>query len=225
MRRRHPLRRWNQNDQHDATNLRTGMRRTTALDFHSPKRTRRHRRHRPLTKLRRPKNVPYIQAVVEENFRWHHPVPAGVPHADDYKGYHIPKGSIIIPFFDAMRQDKRLFDAPNEFRPERWLGKSQSANFGYGRRICAGRHIARNSLIITIARMLWAFDIRPRDGQTVRVDEVEFTTGFVSAPIGVGAMFVPRSEAHARVVREAFEATEKDVARLLDTGSLKHILI
>jgi hypothetical protein len=57
------------------------------------------------------------------------------------------------------------------------------------------------------------------------VDEVEFTTGFVSAPIGVGAMFVPRSEAHARVVREAFEATEKDVARLLDTGSLKHILI
>jgi hypothetical protein len=175
------------------------------------------------------KNLPYIQAVVEENFRWHHPVPAGVPHAttqaDEYKGYHIPKGSVIIPFFDAMRQDKRLFDAPNEFRPERWLGKSQSANFGYGRRICAGRHIARNSLTIAIARMLWAFDIRPRDGHTVRVDEVEFTTGFVSAPISVEAVFVPRSEGHDRVVREAFEATEKDVARLLNGVREKQVSI
>jgi cytochrome P450 len=175
------------------------------------------------------KNLPYIQAVVEEVFRWHHPVPAGVPHAttqaDEYKGYHIPKASIIVPFFDAMRQDKHLFDAPSEFRPERWLGTSQYGNFGYGRRICAGRHIARNSLTIAIARILLAFDIRPRGGQTVSVDEVEFTTGFVSAPIGVEAVFVPRTEAHGRVVREAFEATEKDIARLLNGVREKQVSI
>jgi cytochrome P450 len=121
------------------------------------------------------KNLSYIQAVVEENFRWRHPIPAGIPHAttkeDEYAGYAIPKGSIVIPVLDAMRQDEALFDAPNEFRPERWLGKIQSGSFGYGRRTCPGRHIARNSLTIVIARLLWAFDIRTKDGQKVVVEE------------------------------------------------------
>lgn len=76
--------------------------------------------------------LPYIQAVVEENFRWHHIVPAGIPHAttqdDYYKGYLIPKGSIITPLFVAMRQDTRLFDSPVHFRPERWIGKKEPSN-------------------------------------------------------------------------------------------------
>jgi cytochrome P450 len=167
------------------------------------------------------KSLPYIHAVVEEIFRWRHPVPGGIAHAttkdDEYQGYRIPKGSIVIPYFDAMRQDESLFDAPNKFRPERWLGKSQSGSFGYGRRICPGRHIARSSLTIAIARLLWAFDIRTKDGQKVVVEEGMFTTGFVSAPKSIEATFTPRSDAHVRVVKEAFEAMEKDVAKLLDS--------
>jgi hypothetical protein len=70
-------------------------------------------------------------------------------------------------------------------------------------------------LTIAIARLLWSFNIHPTDGQKVVVDGM-FTTGFVPVPKGVKAIFVPRSDTHAKVVREAFEATEKDVAKLLD---------
>ncbi|PVH95973.1 cytochrome P450 [Periconia macrospinosa] len=163
--------------------------------------------------------MPYIQAVVEENFRWRHIVPAGIPHAttqdDYYKGYLIPKGSTIIPLFIAMRQDKRLFDSPLDFLPERWLGKPQANNFGYGRRVCPGRFIARNSLSIVIARFLWAFNIRSKNGKRLLVDESSFTTGFVSGPKPFEAVFEPRSKKHRRVIEESYKVADKDTARLM----------
>ncbi|KAF1831793.1 cytochrome P450 [Decorospora gaudefroyi] len=173
------------------------------------------------------RNLPYIQAVVEENFRWRHALPLGTPHAttraDHYKGYLIPEGSIIIPLFNAMRKDDHIFDAPSVFRPERWLGKSQSGSFGYGRRICTGRHIARNSLNIAVARLLWAFDIRAQDGRELVVEESMFTTGFVSVPKNVEATFAPRSESRARVIQDALGAAEKDVTQLLSSVREKQV--
>ncbi|KAF1934632.1 cytochrome P450 [Clathrospora elynae] len=166
------------------------------------------------------KILPYIQAVVEENFRWRHCVPAGVPHAtsqnDYYKGYLIPKGSIIVAIFNGMRYDESILNAPNEFRPERWLHKSQPNNFGYGRRVCPGRQIARNSLTIAIARLLWAFEIRAKDDEKLIVDESMFTDAFVSAPKGFEALFEPRSESHVRVIEASFEGLDKDVAWIFD---------
>jgi cytochrome P450 len=45
--------------------------------------------------------LPYISALVKEVFRWGQVAPQGVPHAlredDLYKGYFIPKNSVIIP--------------------------------------------------------------------------------------------------------------------------------
>jgi hypothetical protein len=165
--------------------------------------------------------LPYIQAVIEENFRWRHIVPAGVPHAtsqdDYYKGYYIPKGSTIVPMFIAMRNDKKQFDSPEHFRPERWLGKQQvTSNWGYGRRVCPGRFIARNSLSIGIARLLWAFNIAPKDGKAPLVEEEFFTAGFVSGPRQFDAVFTPRSEKHRMIIEHEFEAADKDVSNLLD---------
>ncbi|KAF1933770.1 putative O-methylsterigmatocystin oxidoreductase [Didymella exigua CBS 183.55] len=160
--------------------------------------------------------LPYIQAIIEENFRWRHILPAGVPHKtirdDTYKGFLIPKGAMIIPLFIAMRNDKALFDKPAEFIPERWLGKQQQAgNFGYGRRMCTGRHIARTSLSISIARLLWAYNIKSKNGQRNVVSDTEsFTSGFVNTSKHFEAVFEVRSEKHKDVVELAFESAEKD---------------
>jgi hypothetical protein len=163
--------------------------------------------------------LPYIQAVVEENFRWRHIVPAGIPHAttqdDYYNGYLIPKGSTIIPLFLAMRNDTKLFDSPVDFRPERWLNKNQQSNWGYGRRVCPGRFIARNTVAIAIARLLWTFNIRSTNGKRPLVDESQFTTGFVSAPKPFEAVFEPRSEERKRIVEREFESADKNVSNLL----------
>ncbi|KAF2195136.1 putative O-methylsterigmatocystin oxidoreductase [Zopfia rhizophila CBS 207.26] len=174
--------------------------------------------------------LPYIQAVVEENFRWRHIVPAGIPHAtskeDYYKGYLIPKGSTIIPMFYSMRKDENLFDSPLDFRPERWIGKSQPSNFGYGRRVCPGRFIARNSVSIAIARLLWAFNIQQatKEGKTV-VDENTWTTGFVSAPKPFEAVFEPRSEQHKKVIEREFNAADMDVSRILNDVRKRQVAV
>ena len=46
-------------------------------------------------------SLPYITAIVKELLRWHPAVPMGVPYRvladDEYNGYYIPKGSIILP--------------------------------------------------------------------------------------------------------------------------------
>ena len=45
-------------------------------------------------------SLPYVQAVLMECTRWIPVVPLGIPHrvmADDvYKGYRIPKGSLVV---------------------------------------------------------------------------------------------------------------------------------
>jgi hypothetical protein len=114
-----------------------------------------------------------------------------------------------------MREDERLFESPANFLPERWIGKSQAGNFGYGRRICPGRFIARNSLTIVIARLLWGFNIRPKDGKRLVLDESMFTTDFVSKPRDIEAVFEPRTEGHRAIIESAYEAADKDVVRLL----------
>lgn len=46
-------------------------------------------------------SLPYIQALIRESLRWIPNIPMGVPHRvlveDEYKGYRIPQGSMIIP--------------------------------------------------------------------------------------------------------------------------------
>lgn len=162
--------------------------------------------------------LPYIHAMIEETFRWRHILPTGIPHAttkdDHYKGFFIPKNSIIVPLFISMRNDSSMYQAPPEFRPERWLnGKTQSGNFGYGRRICPGRFIARNSLAIAISRLLWGFNIT---GKHMLVDEDSFTSGFVSSPKRFEANFEAKSEKHRVLIEIGYQEAEKGVSKLLD---------
>ena len=46
-------------------------------------------------------NHPYIRALVLETLRWLPVTPFSIPHAvsedDTYEGYHIPKGTNLIP--------------------------------------------------------------------------------------------------------------------------------
>lgn len=149
-----------------------------------------------------------------------HILPASVAHAtlkdDWYNGFFIPKGSTVVPVWKAMREDDKLYDNPLDFKPERWIGKpGQPNNWGYGRRICAGRHIAKNTVTVAIARILWGFNLRTRDGKRLLVDDSMFTEGFVSAPRSFDIVFEPRSDMHRFLIKSEFETVEKDPDRLL----------
>lgn len=97
-----------------------------------------------------------------------------------------------------------------EFIPERFIATKTHAaeidprtwTFGYGRRVCPGRYVADNALILTIAQTLATFNIGKavENGKTVE-PKVEFEAGVVSHPKPFKASIVPRSEKHAALVR------------------------
>ncbi|THV05812.1 cytochrome P450 [Dendrothele bispora CBS 962.96] len=121
------------------------------------------------------KHLPYIQALVKEVLRWRPAIPAGVPHVpiqdDYYEGYLIRKGTICIPSIWSINRDPEVYGSDaNEFRPERHLDnkgrlKDESneghVTYGFGQRICVGRHFANNGLFIQIAMILWALRLEP----------------------------------------------------------------
>ncbi|KAJ3733356.1 cytochrome P450, partial [Lentinula guzmanii] len=118
-------------------------------------------------------SLPYIQAIVYETMRWQPITPAGLPHLaseeDVYNGYRIPKGSTIIANAWAMMHDERNFQDPYTFNPDRYIRPADgqlnhdmlkpTAGFGFGRRICPGRHMALSATWIAIASTLSVFDI------------------------------------------------------------------
>lgn len=60
----------------------------------------------------------------------------------------IPAGATIIANQYAMSRDERIYPEPDLFKPERFLGENKqrdpsSIAFGFGARICPGRHLAQ----------------------------------------------------------------------------------
>ncbi|KAJ7463500.1 cytochrome P450 [Mycena galericulata] len=124
-------------------------------------------------------HLPYVRALVKETFRWRSIAPISVPHRlaqdDYYEGYFLPKNTICIVNQWELNHDKEVYgpDA-EEFVPERHLDATGNMgppfadtkeenhhSYGFGRRICVGRHVANNMMFIEIASLLWAFNIAP----------------------------------------------------------------
>jgi hypothetical protein len=77
--------------------------------------------------------------------------------------------------------------------------------FGFGRRICTGRLIARNQLFIQMARMLWAFDVEAgvvdeETGRRHEVHDMDCTEGFVTLPKPFRAVMRPREWVRDRIL-------------------------
>ncbi|KAF8581749.1 cytochrome P450 [Ramaria rubella] len=155
-------------------------------------------------------SLPYTNALCREVMRWNPVAPLGVPHRvtqdDVYGDYFIPGGSIVIGNSWAILQDERTYGPePETFRPERFLDantKFPLAAFGYGRRVCPGRHLAMNSLFIGVASVLKVFNIAPAkdiDGNNILV-EPSYTSGIVSFPEPFKCSITPRSASALRLL-------------------------
>jgi cytochrome P450 len=135
----------------------------------------------------------YVKAFVKEVFRWRSvAVIGGQPHApisdDTWNGYHIPKGTWTQGNVWGIHHNERDFPDSHRFMPERYLKDSSYARpfanergymtFGWGRRVCSGQGLAEQGTFITIARLLWAFNIQKaldNEGQEIPVDIFNYT--------------------------------------------------
>lgn len=85
-----------------------------------------------------------------------------------------------------------MFSDPDTFVPERWLNEDGSLRsdmrdaelsaFGFGRRICPGRHLATTSIWIGMASVLSIFDLeKPRDANGKVIEPSgEYISGLVA---------------------------------------------
>ncbi|KDQ54621.1 hypothetical protein JAAARDRAFT_135284 [Jaapia argillacea MUCL 33604] len=165
------------------------------------------------------KDMPYCAALVKEIFRWCPSIP-GMPHAsdrdDNFQGYRVDKGTVIMPNIWGMHHDEEKFD------PSRYLCSENSDPealsfeglvdghylFGFGRRICPGRYLASKSVWLAVTRILWAFSILPVvdiDGKPILPDMSKCSGGVTNTPDEFPVRLVCRSEERANTVRQATE--------------------
>ncbi|KAI2776230.1 cytochrome P450 [Daldinia loculata] len=172
--------------------------------------------------------LPYVKAFVKEVFRWRSvAIIGGQPHAptqdDYYKGWLIPKGTWIQGNVWAIHHNEREFPEPDRFNPNRFLpghldsrpfpGERGYMTFGWGRRVCSGQALAEQGTWITVARILWGFNIQKKkrsDGSTVNVDIFNYTNGLNMRPQPFECSITPRSEEIRQTIeREGKQALEE----------------
>ena len=68
----------------------------------------------------------YLEATISEVMRHASIVPLGVPHSTSedvsFAGYVIPKGAYVIVRLDTALHDPEVWQEPDKFRPERFIG-------------------------------------------------------------------------------------------------------
>ncbi|KAI4345177.1 hypothetical protein L6164_012325 [Bauhinia variegata] len=134
--------------------------------------------------------MPYLQAVVKEALRVHPPGPllswARLSTSDVHldNGMVIPANTTAMVNMWAITHDPRVWDAPLEFSPERFLESHGGADvdvrgsdlrlgpFGAGRRVCPGKNLGLVTVTLWVAKLVhhfkWFLDV----GHPVDLSEV-----------------------------------------------------
>lgn len=118
----------------------------------------------------------YLYACIEETLRRAAAVPSLVPRVVmaggfTVDGHHLPQGTVVgIPMY-PLHHNPEYYSDPWSFRPERWLesetdpesiarARKAFAPFMMGTRQCSGRVLAYLQMKLTLAHILFRFDLR-----------------------------------------------------------------
>ncbi|TVU13864.1 hypothetical protein EJB05_37295, partial [Eragrostis curvula] len=116
----------------------------------------------------------YLKAVIKETLRLHPASPLLLPHSSHedcvVDGYTIPAGTTMFVNAWAIARDPKIWDAAEQFMPERFIHEGQIQGFdfrgndfqylpfGSGRRMCPGANFGLASVEIMLANLLYHFD-------------------------------------------------------------------
>ncbi|XP_048554289.1 cytochrome P450 CYP73A100-like [Triticum urartu] len=123
----------------------------------------------------------YLQAMIKETLWLHSPIPILVPHMNFEEailgGYTIPKGSKVV--FNAwwLANNPELWEKPEEFRLERFLGEESNMDatvggkvdfrflpFGVGRCSCLGIILVLPILALIVRKLVRSSKMVPPPG-------------------------------------------------------------
>lgn len=148
-------------------------------------------------------HMPLTMATIWEMYRWKACTPFGIPRgvAEDtvIGGYHVPKGTVLLPNFWAIHQSTELWKEPEKFDPSRFIEPDGSApstrpahiiTFSLGKRICPGESLATAEVFIYLTMLLQKFRILPEEGTTIHIESHQPLSEHAATKI----RFVPRSD-------------------------------
>ena len=152
--------------------------------------------------------LPYLQAVCKEAMRLHPSTPLSLPHfsfdaCDDVDGYRVPANTRLLVNIWAIGRDPAAWEAPLEFRPERFLpgGAAEKVDplgnyfelipFGAGRRICAGKLAGMVFVQYFLGTLLHAFEWRLPEGEE-KLDMAETFGLALPKAVPLRAVVTPR---------------------------------
>ncbi|XP_069510661.1 cytochrome P450 2C23-like [Ambystoma mexicanum] len=126
-------------------------------------------------------HLPYTDAVIHEIQRYANLLPTSLPHAAlheiKFKGYTIPKGTPVIQLLQSALQDKKYWDDPEKFNPNRFLDKDRKfkkneANipFSAGKRVCLGESMAKMEIFLIFVTLLKKFSFNVPTGESNRIE-------------------------------------------------------
>ncbi|KAL9051533.1 MAG: hypothetical protein Q9162_005962 [Coniocarpon cinnabarinum] len=127
--------------------------------------------------------LPYLDAVIRESMRLHPAVGIALERIVPESGLRLPDGRFIprntVVGMNPMviNRDEGVYGtAPDEFKPERWLQQKDESNasfeervhrmkesdltFGYGKRMCSGRHVAIMEIYKVMATLFATFNVQ-----------------------------------------------------------------
>ncbi|KAK8602372.1 hypothetical protein V6N12_052181 [Hibiscus sabdariffa] len=114
--------------------------------------------------------LPYVEAIMKETMRKHPVCVLLPPHLAmedcNVAGYNIRKGTRVFVNTWSMARDPSLWEQPEEFRPERFIGRNVDVKgtnlellpFGAGRRMCPGYNLGLKMIQLSIANLLHGFN-------------------------------------------------------------------
>ncbi|KAM9770679.1 cytochrome P450 2U1 [Menidia menidia] len=147
-------------------------------------------------------HLPFTEATIMEVQRLTVVVPMAIPHmvsdTREFRGYTIPKGTVVIPNLWSVHRDPTVWEDPDTFNPARFLDdkgkllrKDCFMPFGIGHRVCMGEQLAKMELFLTVTSLLQAFKFRLPEGKPPPPMQGRF--GLTLAPHPYTVCLSPRS--------------------------------
>jgi len=163
------------------------------------------------SKMLEKKNVPYLHAVLRENYRMTPPfayitTKKASQCPVEVHGVSLPQGSIVN--LENKYNDTSVLPDALEFKPERWLKDAVQArsgtelkemdhpilrnSFGHGARRCPGSRVATNEMLTMLAQLVLDYEITaPSHIKTIK--DVPYHFSAVLTPEIPHLTFSPRS--------------------------------